>query len=89
MENVILIFSTSVSSRRDVKRVGSVLDGCRQVVRWNIDMEDWEKVLRIECDKKLEAAHISVLLKDVGIFIRELEYLETEKMQCQNNEYSF
>ena len=84
MRYTILVFRTSVSSIRDVKRVSSMLDKCMQIVVWSIDLEDWEKVLRIECDKKLKAIDVSNMLKNVGIFICELAYLETEKIQYSN-----
>lgn len=40
---------------------------------WNIDLEDWEKVLRIECRENLKATDISIMLKDIDICISELE----------------
>ena len=47
MENQILIFRTSITKRRDIKLVGSLLAKFPQITRWNVDFEDWEKVLRI------------------------------------------
>lgn len=79
MNNVILIFRTSVSSTEDMEHLSSVLNKCPQIKTWSIDLEDWEKVLRIECSENLKATDISVMLKDVDICISELEYLETEK----------
>ena len=79
MNNVILIFRTSVSNTEDMEHLSSVLNKCPQIKTWSIDLEDWEKVLRIECSKKLESKDISMMLKDVDIYISELEYLKAEK----------
>lgn len=48
MDRQILIFSTSISTRQDVKRVGKLLGACGRIKKWNVDFDDWEKVLRIE-----------------------------------------
>jgi hypothetical protein len=79
MGSLILIFRTSVSTIKDVERIGIILNKCTQISTWSIDLEDWEKVLRIECCKKLKSKDISIMLKDIDICISELEYLETEK----------
>ena len=46
MEEQILIFRTSVKNVRDIATLFTL---CPQIYKWNVDMEDWEKVLRIEC----------------------------------------
>ena len=46
MENQILIFRTSITKRRDIKLIGSLLAKFPQITRWNVDFEDWEKVLQ-------------------------------------------
>ena len=40
MENQILIFRTSITKRRDIKLVGSLLAKFPQITRWNVDFED-------------------------------------------------
>ena len=42
MENQILIFRTSITKRRDIKLIGSLLAKFPQITRWNVDFEDWE-----------------------------------------------
>ena len=46
-ENKILIFRTSITQRRDIKRIGELLAEFPQIDKWNVDFEDWEKILRI------------------------------------------
>jgi len=47
-ENKILIFRTSITKRCDIKRIGKLLAEFPQIDKWNVDFEDWEKILRIE-----------------------------------------
>jgi len=72
MQNDILIFRTSVTHKQDIKRIESVLTQYPQINRWNIDFEDWEKILRIE-SKGISAADISKALQAVRIYISELK----------------
>ena len=72
MENQILIFRTSITKRRDIKLIGSLLAKFPQITRWNVDFEDWEKVLRIECSN-ITALEISETLRNSHIFATELE----------------
>ena len=68
MENEILIFRTSITRRLDIKRVGKVLNSCCQIKKWNVDFEDWEKILRIECNG-INAEKIIALLKETDDFL--------------------
>ena len=70
MENQILIFRTSVTKRRDIKLIGSLLARFPQISKWNV--EDWEKILRIECSN-ITALEISETLRNNHIFASELE----------------
>ena len=72
MENQILIFRTSVTKRRDIKLIGSLLARFPQISKWNVDFEDWEKILRIECSN-ITALEISETLRNNHIFASELE----------------
>ncbi len=50
MENEILIFRTSISKKQDIKGINKVLSAWSDIEKWNVDFEDWEKILRIECN---------------------------------------
>ena len=71
-ENKILIFRTSITQRRDIKRIGELLAEFPQIDKWNVDFEDWEKILRIEC-RDISALEISEVLRNNHIFATELE----------------
>ena len=68
----ILIFRTSIISKQDIKRVERLLSQYPQIHKWNVDVEDWEKVLRIEC-REISAAEITDLLRAINIYAAELE----------------
>ena len=69
-ENKILIFRTSITQRRDIKRIGELLAEFPQIDKWNVDFEDWEKILRIEC-RDISALEISEVLRNNHIFATE------------------
>lgn len=66
MENKILIFTTSAKKRSDAKRIERLLDTKYNICSFSLDLEDWEKILRIECDDVSESEVIS-LLKTINI----------------------
>lgn len=67
----ILIFRTSISTRNDLKRLRELLSRYPQVEKWNVDLEDWEKILRIECNG-LTAGELIVALRTADIYAAEL-----------------
>lgn len=71
MQNHVLIFRTSVVYRQDIKRIDKALSQFTQISSWNIDFEDWEKILRIECIG-ITAIEISQALRAFNIYAVEL-----------------
>jgi len=61
MEHQILIFATSVSCRKEVRQIKRLLGNCFSIFDISVDLEDWEKVLRIECTGVSESEIISKL----------------------------
>ena len=72
MEEQILIFRTSIKSSLDIKHIAALFTLCPQINKWNVDLEDWEKILRIECSG-ITALEISEVLRNNHIFASELE----------------
>lgn len=72
MEGQILIFRTSIKNTRDVKHIAVLFTLCPQIYQWNVDMEDWEKILRIEC-QDITPTEISKALRAINIYAQELE----------------
>lgn len=71
MDHQILVFRTSASRKRDVKQMDRIFKAYPQISRWNVDLEDWEKVLRIECNG-ISAETIIALLRELNIYAQEL-----------------
>jgi len=72
METV-LVFKTSVLSETDIKRLRPVLNGLIQHnERWNFDLEDCDKILRIESIRAKANAFMAALHSS-GYACEELE----------------
>jgi tRNA G26 N,N-dimethylase Trm1 len=67
----VLVFKTNISSVEDVEKIGRVLTSESTITRWNIDRDDIDKVLRIECDQ-LQPEAVIKLLRDAGFECEEL-----------------
>lgn len=70
--NDILIFRTFITTKQDIERIETVFAQYPCIYKWNVDLEDWEKVLRIECSE-INSTKIISLLKEIDIETRELE----------------
>jgi len=57
----ILIFKTNIQTEFDKLRIKNVLDASQKVLKWNIDMDDSDHVLRIVSDSLRPEQIISVL----------------------------
>ena len=67
MENRnILVLKTSIVTHQEMLQAGMSLSAHPQIINWHIDLEDCDKVLRIECDD-LNEADIVKILKEAGI----------------------
>ena len=68
----ILVFRTNIQSAEDITYLKTLLDRHPHIARWNVDMDDSDRVLRIvsEC---LTEADIINLLTPVGYACSELE----------------
>ncbi|MGN6638668.1 MAG: hypothetical protein ACTHJ8_07130 [Mucilaginibacter sp.] len=69
----ILVFKTNVSSKKKVAQVRSLLTSIPAIKQWNFDLEDCDKILRIETNG-LRPAYVESLLQTAGFNCRELDY---------------
>lgn len=67
----VLVFKTDISSESEVERVAHILDLEKNILRWSIDRQDIDNVLRIECDG-LHPTSIIRQLSDAGFKCEEL-----------------
>ncbi|MXV15693.1 hypothetical protein [Hufsiella ginkgonis] len=69
---MILVFKTNVKNRRQVQKVQQLLFPLSSVTRWNFDLEDCDRVLRVIAND-IPPRYIEELLTTAGIYCRELE----------------
>jgi hypothetical protein len=69
---MILVFQTSVSTKREIKSVAPVLNSIVPITRWSFDIGDSDGILRIESLTDI-SGQIILLLNDKGFDCMELE----------------
>ena len=67
----ILVLKTNISSKKQVKTVAPLLNGQESISRWNIDLNDIDKVLRIEASD-IELDEVVQLIQEAGFYCEEL-----------------
>ncbi|MFT3935611.1 MAG: hypothetical protein QM726_18430 [Chitinophagaceae bacterium] len=67
----ILILKTNIRNKRQVKTVAPLLDEQPGITRWNIDLMDIDRVLRIESTAVAMPAVIQ-LIQEAGFHCEEL-----------------
>ena len=67
----ILIFSTNIHTKKDLRRLTPVLDNDKRVNDWNVDMDDIDRVLRIATGQ-MTSEDVILLLTEAGFHCREL-----------------
>lgn len=70
---MIYIFKTSVKLQKEVSQLKPYLNGLLKQDKWNFDLEDCDKILRIDTSTKTTETIIK-LLKDKGFECEELQY---------------
>jgi len=67
---IISVYKTSTSPE-DVNRLQEVLDNFTKISKWNIDLEDWENILRIESQFSIDKQIVN-MLNNISIICIEL-----------------
>lgn len=66
-----LVFRTSLKNKEEVNSIAGILNDTATIREWSVDLEDWEKVLRIEC-ANIPPEKIIKLLHQEGIEAEEM-----------------
>jgi hypothetical protein len=69
---MVLVFRTSVSSKRKIRQIKPLLDQTLSYAKWNFDLEDCDKILRVETTENVALKVVSTLTK-VGFECKELD----------------
>ena len=67
----ILVFKTDVRNRKKVTAVAPYLENIKGIIKWNIDLQDVDRVLRVECTST-SAGIIENSLQQAGYYCKEL-----------------
>ena len=68
----VLVFKTNVRYKKHVTEVANQLDQFEHINRWNFDLHDKDKILRVETED-LSPQIIESTLQQAGYFCKELE----------------
>jgi hypothetical protein len=69
---MILVFKTNVKNKKSAAKLKPVLNNMESVSRWNFDLSDRDKILRIEAGADISPDIISILSEN-GYQCAELE----------------
>jgi len=69
----ILVFKTNVTSKKKVSMVAPLLTSFPTISQWNFDLQDRDKVLRIESTEP-DPGPVERLLLTAGFNCRELDH---------------
>ena len=68
----LFILKTSIESENNLKRLFSLFTFCPEIYDWSVDLEDIDKVLRVETSENIELVAIKELLQIINIRCEEL-----------------
>ncbi|MCO6358060.1 hypothetical protein BXY85_0298 [Roseivirga pacifica] len=69
----LLIFKTNITDELRVRRVNALLAYNPEVMDWSVDLEDIDKVLRIEAEDQVQEAEVMEIVNSWGIKCEALE----------------
>ncbi|MEP6713280.1 MAG: hypothetical protein ABJA37_12720 [Ferruginibacter sp.] len=68
----VLVFKTNLIDHRRINEVESSLNFHPHIVKWNVDLNDCDNILRI-VSSKITATEIETLLWNAGYYCKELQ----------------
>lgn len=66
------ILSTSIATMYDVSSVSWYFDSHEKILKWSIDLQDWEKVLKLTVTDSFEIMELERFLNSKGYVANEL-----------------
>jgi hypothetical protein len=71
LETAIYIFKTSIQTQLEVQFLAMFLDQERRISSWNVDLDDWEKILRVE-SVGISPGEVKKILTNLNIQCKQL-----------------
>jgi hypothetical protein len=68
----VLVFKTDIRDRKRISEIEPHLESIKGIVRWNVDLQDRDHILRIETDT-ISPRIIEQQLQQAGYYCEELE----------------
>lgn len=68
----ILVFKTNVETMNHIRKLYPLLKAIQGILKWNIDTEDVDRILRVET-VNVSPDKIEMALQSVGYYCKELE----------------
>ena len=68
----IIVLKTDIQSQRVLRLVSSLFDTHNAIIKWSVDLEDCDNVLRVITYKKINALDLISQLKTHGITAKDL-----------------
>ncbi len=69
---VVHVFSTNIADSETASKVAKELEQLTGVFLATMDLEDWEKILRVECDPTVAVYTIELVVRQMGYTCGEL-----------------
>ena len=68
----VLVYKTNINHRTDIEKISPVLSQYNKVLAWNVDIDDIDKVLRIEAMTNI-SNEIQNIINQSGYTCQEME----------------
>lgn len=69
----VLVFKTNLRYKKQVSALASHMSGLPGIYRWNVDLDDVDKILRIEAGEQCCPRNVEATLVQAGYFCEELQ----------------
>ena len=66
---MIFVFKTSVKTKTQAKKLKPHIDNTLSKAKWNFDLEDRDKILRIDCEE--------------NVVLKTIDLLNSHKFNCE------
>jgi hypothetical protein len=67
----VMVFKTNIETEQDLNKIARILKSERNILRWNVDREDIDRVLRIESEN-MNRTEIQQKVEHAGFICEEL-----------------
>ncbi|GAA3621884.1 hypothetical protein [Flavivirga jejuensis] len=68
----LLLFQTNIKSKKKVKSIKPILNKHSDILKWSVDLEDIDHVLRIEATTNITETDVIDMVKTHGFHIKIL-----------------